>query len=137
MKYAIFEELRLIRRMILSIWSCVLLWVTYSAGSILWIQLIRRELLSHANRHLVDSISACRFLGTDQASLSEMAVATHRIEFYTSSVCALQARQQLLDREAAIVDQAFQSTTTVGAHYSDLEDQLRTRLGELELLLPF
>ncbi|GAA0140283.1 hypothetical protein LIER_01663 [Lithospermum erythrorhizon] len=48
------------------------------------------------------------------------------MEFYTSSVRALQARHQLLNREAAIVDQAVWSTDVVGAHYSDLEDQSET-----------
>ncbi|GAA0186434.1 hypothetical protein LIER_33722 [Lithospermum erythrorhizon] len=78
-----------------------------------------------------------QLLERDQASLSEIAVVTHRIELYTGSVRSLHTRQQLLDREVAIVDQAFQSTTAVGVHYSDLEDQLGAQLGALGLLLPF
>ncbi|GAA0154015.1 hypothetical protein LIER_12118 [Lithospermum erythrorhizon] len=68
---------------------------------------------------------------------SEIAVVTHRVELYTGSVRALQTRQWLLDREVAIVDQAFRSTAAVGAHYSDLEERLGARLRALELLLPF
>ncbi|GAA0161873.1 hypothetical protein LIER_18091 [Lithospermum erythrorhizon] len=99
--------------------------------------LYNRELLSHVNRHLVDNVAARRLLERDEASLSKIAVVAHRKEFYIGLVRALQAHQQLLDREAAIVDQAFWSTADVGAHYSDLEDRLGARLLALELLLPF
>ncbi|GAA0138668.1 hypothetical protein LIER_00369 [Lithospermum erythrorhizon] len=54
---------------------------------------LQRELISHADRHLVDSIAIRRLLERDQASLSEIAVVAHRFEFYTGSVRALQARQ--------------------------------------------
>ncbi|GAA0169937.1 hypothetical protein LIER_24314 [Lithospermum erythrorhizon] len=50
------------------------------------------ELLSHVGRHLVDIVAARRSLEKDQTSLSEIAVVLHRMEFYTGSVCALQAR---------------------------------------------
>ncbi|GAA0185740.1 hypothetical protein LIER_33028 [Lithospermum erythrorhizon] len=49
----------------------------------------------------------------------------------------LQARQELLDREAVVVDQAFRSTAVIVAHFSDLEGHLEARLGALEHLLPF
>ncbi|GAA0139579.1 hypothetical protein LIER_01096 [Lithospermum erythrorhizon] len=95
------------------------------------------ELLSHADRHLVDSVAARRSLERDQAPLFEIAVVAHRMEFYIGLVRALQALQQLLDREAAMVDYAFRSTATMGAHYSDLKDQLGARLGALKILFPF
>ncbi|GAA0153617.1 hypothetical protein LIER_11815 [Lithospermum erythrorhizon] len=96
-----------------------------------------RELLSHADPHLVDSMASCRLLERNQTTLSELAVIAHRVEFYAGSIRALQARHELLDREVVIVDQAFRSTAVVGAHYSDIEGQLEARLGALEHLLPF
>ncbi|GAA0163243.1 hypothetical protein LIER_19155 [Lithospermum erythrorhizon] len=51
--------------------------------------LYNRELLSHADLHLVDSVAARWLLENDQASLSEVAVVVHRMEFNTGSVRAL------------------------------------------------
>ncbi|GAA0138816.1 hypothetical protein LIER_00487 [Lithospermum erythrorhizon] len=83
-----------------------------------------RELLSHVDRHLVDSVASCRLLERNQVALSELAVIAHRVEFYASSIRALQTRQDLLDREFTAVDQTFRSTVAVAIHFSDLEGQL-------------
>ncbi|GAA0143949.1 hypothetical protein LIER_04514 [Lithospermum erythrorhizon] len=99
--------------------------------------LCNTELLSHADRHPVHSVASSMLLEKNQAALSELAVIAHRVELYASSVRALQAHQELLDREMTAVDQTFWSTAAVAIHFSDLDGQLEARLGALEHLLPF
>ncbi|GAA0150880.1 hypothetical protein LIER_09720 [Lithospermum erythrorhizon] len=98
---------------------------------------LNRELLLRADRQLVDSIAARRSLDREEGPRVERAMVIHHVELYTGIVSALQIRQRLLDREVVVVDQAFRSTADVGTHYLALEDSLGSRLGALELLLPF
>ncbi|GAA0174350.1 hypothetical protein LIER_27756 [Lithospermum erythrorhizon] len=99
--------------------------------------LLNRDLLSRADRQLVDSIVARSSLDRKEAPCVETAVVAHRVEIYTAMVSTLQILQQLLDKEAAVVDQAFRSTPDVGAHYLALEDRLDLGWDHLSLFFPF